>query len=335
MHWPGRLWRSRQLSSGSHCLAWHRVPCWRNTSARRPASPMRAPGAAVIISVAVLRQIVPAAWLGADHGGQRVAGNGSSGLRQAGCCCGDQVCLRHRARPRGPCWSAAQAAVLAGGLGAAGSQLLSDVGILAAVLGACAVALLCVLVFTAMLRLLCTLGPVPDVGRCAVVRHRLRWVRREGGTTTDAGAPAASGDTSRASPQTGATWAPESGVFCPEATAEATGFRQARPRRWAADQPAAVHRRRSDTCPWTESGLAGTPDRLMYKVPLVVTFGTTRCWVTGSRQRQHARRFERWRWELDPHAGSTAAISWPWRRGWELGTYGSPRLRRQFCRKPR
>jgi len=46
------------------------------------------------------------------------------------------------------------AAVLAGGIGAATSRLLSEVGILAAVLGACVVALLCVLVFTAMLRLL-------------------------------------------------------------------------------------------------------------------------------------------------------------------------------------
>ena len=56
--------------------------------------------------------------------------------------------------------------------------------------------------------------------------------------------------------------------------------------------------------------------------------------MTGSRQRQHARRFERWRWELISR-WEQAAISWRWRRGWELGTYGSPRLRRQFCRKPR
>jgi hypothetical protein len=46
------------------------------------------------------------------------------------------------------------AGVLAGGVGAASSLLLAEAGILAAVLGACAVALLCVLVFTAMLRLL-------------------------------------------------------------------------------------------------------------------------------------------------------------------------------------
>jgi uncharacterized membrane protein YeaQ/YmgE (transglycosylase-associated protein family) len=46
------------------------------------------------------------------------------------------------------------AAVLAASVGAAGSQLLTDVGIVAAVLGACTLAVLCVLVFTAMLRLL-------------------------------------------------------------------------------------------------------------------------------------------------------------------------------------
>jgi hypothetical protein len=53
-----------------------------------------------------------------------------------------------------PMWVGLAAAVLAGGVGAAGSQLLAEVGIVAAVLGACAVALVCVLVFTAMLRLL-------------------------------------------------------------------------------------------------------------------------------------------------------------------------------------
>jgi len=51
-------------------------------------------------------------------------------------------------------WVGLAAAVLAGAVGAAGSQLLAEVGIVAAVLGACAVALVCVLVFTAMLRLL-------------------------------------------------------------------------------------------------------------------------------------------------------------------------------------
>jgi hypothetical protein len=46
------------------------------------------------------------------------------------------------------------AAVLAASMGAVGSQLLAEAGIIAAVLGACALAVLCVLVFTAMLRLL-------------------------------------------------------------------------------------------------------------------------------------------------------------------------------------
>jgi hypothetical protein len=46
------------------------------------------------------------------------------------------------------------AGVLAAGVGAAGSLLLTEVGIAVAVMGACALTLLCVLVFTAMLRLL-------------------------------------------------------------------------------------------------------------------------------------------------------------------------------------
>jgi hypothetical protein len=48
----------------------------------------------------------------------------------------------------------AAAGVLAGSVGAIGSRLLGEAGIVAAVLGACVLALLCVLVFTAMLRLL-------------------------------------------------------------------------------------------------------------------------------------------------------------------------------------
>jgi hypothetical protein len=39
-------------------------------------------------------------------------------------------------------------------VGAVGSQLLAEAGIVAAVLGTCTLAVLCVLVFTAMLRLL-------------------------------------------------------------------------------------------------------------------------------------------------------------------------------------
>jgi hypothetical protein len=46
------------------------------------------------------------------------------------------------------------AAVLAGGVSAAGSQLFADVGIVAAVLGAVAAAALCVAVFAGALRLL-------------------------------------------------------------------------------------------------------------------------------------------------------------------------------------
>jgi putative peptidoglycan lipid II flippase len=107
--------------------------------------------AAVIISVAVLRQIVPGPWLVPI-----MAGSVSLGM-VVGAAAG-WLLLRRSGMPAigltRPMLVGLAAAVLAGGLGAAGSQLLSDVGIVAAVLGACAVALVCVLVFTAMLRLL-------------------------------------------------------------------------------------------------------------------------------------------------------------------------------------
>jgi hypothetical protein len=63
------------------------------------------------------------------------------------------------------------AGVLAGGVGAASSLPLAEAGIVAAVLGACAVALLCVLVFTAMLRLL-----APSVlAQIWALRRRTPW----------------------------------------------------------------------------------------------------------------------------------------------------------------
>jgi putative peptidoglycan lipid II flippase len=107
--------------------------------------------AAVIISVAVFRQVVPGPLLVPV-----MACSVSLGM-VVGAVAG-WLLLRRSGMPAvglaRPMLVGLAAAVLAGGLGAAGSQLLSDVGILAAVLGACAVALLCVLVFTAMLRLL-------------------------------------------------------------------------------------------------------------------------------------------------------------------------------------
>ena len=107
--------------------------------------------AAVIISVAVLRLVVPAAWLvpamagsvslgmvlGAVVGWQLVRRSGMPGVRLAR-----------------PSLVGLAAAVPAAGVGAAASLLLAEVGIGLAVLGACAVAMLCVLVFAAMLRLL-------------------------------------------------------------------------------------------------------------------------------------------------------------------------------------
>ena len=107
--------------------------------------------AAVIISVAVLRLMVPAAWLV-----PALAGSVSLGM-VVGAVAG-WVMLHRSGMAAGwlarPMLVGLAAAVLAGGLGAAGSQFLNEVGIVVAVLGACAIALLCVLVFTAMLRLL-------------------------------------------------------------------------------------------------------------------------------------------------------------------------------------
>ena len=107
--------------------------------------------AAVIICVAVLRLVVPAAWLV-----PALAASVSLGM-VLGAAVG-WLLLRRSGMPnvglRRPMVVGLAAAALAGGIGAAGSQLLAEVGIVAAVLGACAVALVSVLVFTAMLRLL-------------------------------------------------------------------------------------------------------------------------------------------------------------------------------------
>ncbi|MGH3340755.1 MAG: hypothetical protein ACRDPL_18250, partial [Propionibacteriaceae bacterium] len=107
--------------------------------------------AAVIICVAVLRLVVPAAWLV-----PALAASVSLGMI-VGAAAG-WLLLRRSGMPGvglvRPMWVGLAAAVLAGGVGAAGSQLLAEVDIVVAVLGACAVALVCVLVFTAMLRLL-------------------------------------------------------------------------------------------------------------------------------------------------------------------------------------
>jgi putative peptidoglycan lipid II flippase len=107
--------------------------------------------AVVIISVAILRLVVPAGWLVPI-----MAGSVSLGMA-VGAVAG-WLLLRQSGMPAiglvRPMLVGLAAAVLAGGIGAATSRLLSEVGILAAVLGACVVAFLCVLVFTAMLRLL-------------------------------------------------------------------------------------------------------------------------------------------------------------------------------------
>jgi putative peptidoglycan lipid II flippase len=107
--------------------------------------------AVVIISVSVLRLVVPGAWLV-----PALAGSVSLGM-VIGAVVG-WLLLRRSGMPSTglarPMAVGLAAGVLAGSVGAIGSRLLDEVGIVAAVLGACALALLCVLVFTAMLRLL-------------------------------------------------------------------------------------------------------------------------------------------------------------------------------------
>jgi putative peptidoglycan lipid II flippase len=107
--------------------------------------------AAVIVSVAVLRLLLPAAWLV-----PALAGSVSLGM-VVGAVVGWVLLRRSGMEEVGlarPMLVGLAAAVLAASVGAASSQLLAEVGIVAAVLGACALAVLCVLVFTAMLRLL-------------------------------------------------------------------------------------------------------------------------------------------------------------------------------------
>ncbi len=107
--------------------------------------------AAVIVSVALLRPVVPAAWLV-----PALAGSVSLGMI-VGAVAGWVLLRRSGMEGVGltrPMLVGLAAAVLAASVGAAGSQPLAGVGIVAAVLGACTLAVLCVLVFTAMLQLL-------------------------------------------------------------------------------------------------------------------------------------------------------------------------------------
>jgi putative peptidoglycan lipid II flippase len=107
--------------------------------------------AAVIISVAVLRLVIPAPSLV-----PALAGSVSLGMI-VGAVVGWLLLRRSGMADVGlarPMLVGLAGAVLAGGLGAAGSLLFGEAGIVVAVLGACAVAAVCVLVFAAMLRLL-------------------------------------------------------------------------------------------------------------------------------------------------------------------------------------
>jgi putative peptidoglycan lipid II flippase len=107
--------------------------------------------AAVIISVAVLHLTVPDSWLV-----PALAGSVSLGM-VVGAVVG-WLLLRRSGMPAvglaRPMLVGLAAAALAGGLGAAASRLLNEVGLVVAVLGACTIAAACVLVFTGMLRLL-------------------------------------------------------------------------------------------------------------------------------------------------------------------------------------
>jgi putative peptidoglycan lipid II flippase len=107
--------------------------------------------AGVIVSVALLRLIVPA-----DSLVVALAGSVSLGM-VVGAVAGWAL-LRRSGMPSvglgRPMLVSLAAAVLAGGASAAGSQLFADVGILVAVLGAVTTAVLCVAVFAGTLRLL-------------------------------------------------------------------------------------------------------------------------------------------------------------------------------------
>jgi putative peptidoglycan lipid II flippase len=106
--------------------------------------------ATVIISVAVLRLVVPPTWLV-----PALAGSVSLGM-VVGAVVGWMLLRRSGMKAVGltrPMLVGMAAAVVAGSVGAAGAPLLDNVGIVAAVLGACVAAAICLLVFTAMLRL--------------------------------------------------------------------------------------------------------------------------------------------------------------------------------------
>ena len=107
--------------------------------------------AAVIVCIAVLRPLVRGVWLV-----PAMAGSVSLGM-VVGAVAGWVLLRRSGLEGVGltrPMLVGLAAAVLAASVGALGSQLLAGVGIVVAVLGACTLAVLCVLVFTAMLRLL-------------------------------------------------------------------------------------------------------------------------------------------------------------------------------------
>jgi putative peptidoglycan lipid II flippase len=107
--------------------------------------------AVVVVLVLVLRLVVPVEWLV-----PALAGAVSLGM-VAGAVVGWRMVRigdpdRRRAGLTGPMWVGAAGATLAGGLAAAVSLLLADVGLVAAALGALGLAVACVAIFAGVLR---------------------------------------------------------------------------------------------------------------------------------------------------------------------------------------
>ena len=163
------------------------------------------------------------------------------------------------------------AAVLAGGVVAAGSRVFANVGVLAAVLGAVAAALLCVLVFVATLRLLAPCAARPALGAaapCTVGRGGLIMKIAQLLTASTGGIGRHVASIAPRLERRGH----QVRVFCPEDTAEAQGFKElgldvwslASLRRFIGADLVHAH--------GLKAGWLGLPIAWMFRVPLVVTW---------------------------------------------------------------
>ena len=223
---------------------------------------------AVIISVALLRLVVPADWLV-----PALAGSVSLGM-VVGAAAGWALLRRSGMSAVGlgrPMLVSLAAAVLAGGVSAAGSQLFADVGLVAAVLGAVAAALLCVAVFA---------GDAATSGTCAAraaLGAAAAYTFGRGGLIMKIAQllTASTGGIGRHV----ASIAPrlerrghQIRVFCPKVTAEAQGFKELGLDVW----PLTSQRRFIGAdlvhAHGLKAGWLGIPIAWMFKVPLVVTW---------------------------------------------------------------